>query len=247
MGAADHLKVEIAEAFAGVAYPGDKNLVYDNSGAHLECAEVAEAFRGKHWREVELDLLRHQSAAVFFMTPGAYRFYLPAYLLASIDRYHEADTMPGSVVFSLTPPREPADEGEFRKRIGLIDAAQAKAIRGFLAFLREAHVEDFPDDQLARALSFWTSWVAAPLASGRRPRGSRGGWALVVAGLLCFAMVAVAMVSNGFVGEVAAGPVTLALPRWALPVLGLCLVLLGAILIAAHRGGSDGAARLPQS
>ena len=46
---AEELRHEIEAAFAETKYPGDDRLVYDNSGDHLECNEVAAALRGKEW------------------------------------------------------------------------------------------------------------------------------------------------------------------------------------------------------
>lgn len=71
---------KIASSFEKMPYPGDLNIVYDNSGYHLECVEIQNIFANKHWNELTLETLLAQNSALAFMTPQAFRFYLPAYL-----------------------------------------------------------------------------------------------------------------------------------------------------------------------
>jgi len=138
-------------------YPGDDQLVYDNSGYHLECNEVLAAFRGKHWREVPFETLRYESAALSFMTPAAYRYYLPAYLLACILDYAEADMIPDTVVFSLIPPTDPKSVkiyGEsYRRCMAGFTPAQRDTLRSFLEFMKARHGEDYPSGDLDQALA----------------------------------------------------------------------------------------------
>ena len=104
---AEELRHKLEVAFAEVKYPGDERLVYDTSGRVLECKQVAAAFRGKHWRQIQCDNL--ESGAIFCLSPEAYRFYLPAYLITSVLHYDEADVIPSEVVFSLIPPSDAKD------------------------------------------------------------------------------------------------------------------------------------------
>jgi hypothetical protein len=157
---ADRVVAQIERAFADVVYPGDDHLVYDASGYHLEAAEIATAFRGRHWRDVPLATLKRESSGLFFMTPAAYRFYLPAYLIAAIRAYDETDTLPGSVVFSLTaaPAEDPGRAESFRARVADLTPSQRDAIRSFLEFLAAEHGRDFPLGDIERALdSSWRS------------------------------------------------------------------------------------------
>jgi hypothetical protein len=89
----DALKNLIRQAFADVSYPGDGNLVaHANYGD--EYTFTKEAFRGRDdWRTLEWEFLDdapdgYSSALSFFM-PEAFRFYLPAYLLADLDKQLE--------------------------------------------------------------------------------------------------------------------------------------------------------------
>jgi hypothetical protein len=82
------------------------------------------------------------------MTPEAIRFYLPAYLLASIIRYRESDQIPGSIMFLLRLP-EAGDLNanvRFRARFGSLTERQVCAIRAYLQYFHDEHAEDFPSD-----------------------------------------------------------------------------------------------------
>jgi hypothetical protein len=152
-GTADKLRKHIEAAFAETNYPGDALLVYDNSGHHLECNEVAAAFRGKHWKEISLEILRYHSAGIVFLTPEAYRFYLPAYLLAAVMHYNQADTIPDSVVFSLIPPADANDFQAYQRRIEGFTPAQRQAIKYFLEYLKQTHPEDDVLGDLDKAIA----------------------------------------------------------------------------------------------
>jgi hypothetical protein len=143
----------IQSAFAEVEYPGDSKLVYDNSGTHLECAEVEKEFKGKHWNVMPLEVLRRNSASIFFLSPEAYQFYLPAYLLCSILHYAESDKIPDSIVFSLIPPIDAKVAELYRKRVQRFTPVQKRAIRSFLRFMKHHHQKDDPLGDIDRALS----------------------------------------------------------------------------------------------
>ncbi len=96
----------ITDSFESLEYPGDLNIVYDNTGTHLECMEVQQAFQGKHWCEVTDEVLLRQNAGLFFMTPAAFRFYLPAYLLFVVQAFDQSDVLPETTVQCLTLPVE---------------------------------------------------------------------------------------------------------------------------------------------
>lgn len=150
---AEKLIQEIETAFAGTEYPGDHRLVYADTDEHLEAREIAEAFRGMDWRELSVDMLRYHSQSLFFMTADAYRFYLPAYLVAAVLHYDVADTIPGSVVFSLIPPLDDRDTISYRQQMRGFTSAQRQAIRSFLEFMKACHGEDFPLQELDQALA----------------------------------------------------------------------------------------------
>jgi len=149
---AEQLQHEIEAAFANVQYPGDERLVYDASGYHLECNEVLAAFKGKHWKDVSLETLLYHSDGVYSFTPEAYRFYLPAYLLAGSLDYDRADMIPFTVVMSLIPPPDARDLTNYRLRMEGFTPGQRRVIKSFLEFLKRHYSMDDPLGDIDRAL-----------------------------------------------------------------------------------------------
>lgn len=149
---ANEVVVEIEQAFAKAKYPGDGALVYDNSGGHLECNAVAEAFRTKHWKDVPLETIRREGQGLFFLTPEAYRFYLPAYLEAAVTHHREADAAIGSTLFSLELPKRKQDRESYRQRVSGFSAAQLRAIISWLRWMEKRYAADFPLGNIDKAL-----------------------------------------------------------------------------------------------
>lgn len=89
----EDVKNQIAHAFADGEYPGDQRLAGSIEGD--EPALLASEFRGKtDWRALDAAFLDAApdgfSSALSFYSDEALRFYLPAYLLASIDERLES-------------------------------------------------------------------------------------------------------------------------------------------------------------
>ena len=88
MATTDTLKEQIRAAFAGTKYPGDKKLRDSDQGD--EPFMVEHEFYGKSdWRVLSPEFidgaLSGLGSALSFFSDAAFRFYLPAYLLADID------------------------------------------------------------------------------------------------------------------------------------------------------------------
>ena len=101
MSGLDSVKAKIREAFAGGVYPGDWCIVTSREGS--EPALLEQEFRGKSdWRALDAGFIDRApdgfGTALSFFSDEAFRFYLPAYLLADLDgRLQQADP-----VFALT-------------------------------------------------------------------------------------------------------------------------------------------------
>jgi hypothetical protein len=98
---AETVKVMIRAAFAGVEYPGDWCLRGSNEGNEPYLLE--QEFKGKSdWMPLDPAFLDRApdgyASALSFFSDEAFRFYLPAYLLADIDGRLES----ANPVFHLT-------------------------------------------------------------------------------------------------------------------------------------------------
>jgi hypothetical protein len=139
----EDLKRTIETAFAGVPYPGDQLVVY-NPG-NWEAAEYRAEFAGKHWREViDPVLLQRRRALPMFSSEGM-RFYLSAYLIATIEFPAEAVEWIGPLIQTLYPDCDPPWIGgetvreyamsEWDKLMRILTAQQKHAIRLFFEYL----------------------------------------------------------------------------------------------------------------
>lgn len=138
---------EIKTAFGDMPYPGAECIVNDWGGNDLERKRIREEFSGyENWLDVPRELLLQERDALPLFEPQGFRFYLPAYMLFTIEDYDRADMIPESIVHSLTLPDAGTELYEFvRERLVLFSEKQRKAVLHFLEYLERCHAEDFTD------------------------------------------------------------------------------------------------------
>ncbi len=100
------LLIHIQEHFSEVPYPGDDHIVIDDTGTHLECEDIKHKLIDHHWHELSFETLDQLHSALFFLSPGGYRFYLPAFMFYSVADFYRADVIPDEVIQTLTLPNE---------------------------------------------------------------------------------------------------------------------------------------------
>ena len=136
------LKEQVKAAFAEVPYPGDGNIV---QGSSLEAKEIESFFRGKRWEEITLENLNSNppmdpSAGPSFMTEQAFHYYLPAYLMITIDSKPEADVIPEFTVHRLSIPEiAEAERSWYQSRVVRFTRAQRRAVKAVLEYVRDTY------------------------------------------------------------------------------------------------------------
>lgn len=126
------LKQIIEEAFAEVPYPGDNNITrcpYHCS----ECRRIAEYFKGRQWTGYEIEELRNNNVALSLFTPEAFQYFLPAFMLASVDFYEKGDIIPDAIRFHFEYSQEA--KGHFVVRMSKFSPAQRKAMIDYLVYM----------------------------------------------------------------------------------------------------------------
>lgn len=126
------IKQTIEEAFANVSYPGDNNITrcpYNCS----ECRRIAAHFKGKTWEGHTAEELRGYQVALTLFTPEAFHYFLPAFMLVSMDSYEKGDVLPDAIRFHFEYAHE--IQGHFPVRMTKLSAAQRKAIIDYLIFM----------------------------------------------------------------------------------------------------------------
>ena len=124
----------------------------------------ANAFKGMNWKEVARDFAHRYRDAVFWFTPNAFHYYLPAFMAATLYGKGMDELFAGSIVRLL---RFDEDLGfrKFRKeRWSLLADGQCAELLRWLIFLRNTvddesiYTEDLEaaiETVKARA---WESW-----------------------------------------------------------------------------------------
>jgi hypothetical protein len=146
------LKHHICEAFADVLYPGDGYLV-----AHANDGDVytwtKEAFSGQDdWRTLDPTFLDESfngwGSALSFFTPSAFRFYLPAYLLADLDKPLEQGSPYVALCFGLSAADQAKPTSRKTRREARYRGGQTKFM------LRSQRFADFTPSQASAVVAY---------------------------------------------------------------------------------------------
>jgi hypothetical protein len=163
---ARRLIAEITEAFAEVPHPGPKNIT--NEGCCEECDEIA-AWYGWHTAEEllrELEIHENESPSML-LKPSAFHYFLPAYLIHSLEPFDpEADRLSSCVyalcsIFETTQDKYIANIHSEEMR--LFNSRQRNAIVSYLRFLArvfemtECETLEFWMDRLRKGIEHWSN------------------------------------------------------------------------------------------
>ncbi len=155
----------IVSAWADAEYPGDDRLAARPSCCG-EYADVAEFFRGRHWRDVTLETLREYAgpanACHAFMSDEALRFYLPSFMAIALDeplsgaRSGWEASMTDVALWALLPPRYRPEVHAVEQQVG-VQGAPSVCSPEAAARLRAwwyARMTRFTGDQHAAIVAF---------------------------------------------------------------------------------------------
>lgn len=124
----------IEAAFFGVEHPGDDNLtIYRAEGREFD--ETFQLLQDTDWTELSVSEFLLGDSPFPDLAPRAFHYFMPAFLLASLDESLEVDVS-DSLVFHLSPERSKHKDAdisydntdEYNKRIALFDTAQRRVI-----------------------------------------------------------------------------------------------------------------------
>jgi hypothetical protein len=118
---APELIAAVEAAFADVAMPADSISDHPDNDEG-----TAEYFRGKSWRGHTPERLRRYSIALLAFTPEAFRYYLPAFLIAALNAPEESPL--DSIIFSVSPPKDKPKRPSFWRRWELFSGAQRRVV-----------------------------------------------------------------------------------------------------------------------
>ncbi len=171
MNKTESIKEMIKRSFVYATYPGDNNLRGSNQGDEPFLLE--EEFKGKtDWRTLDarfIDLAPDGfGSALSFFSPEAFRFYLPAYLIADIDEslMHSDPVfclcygLDDSTKNKLVNPRFYGNQTWFelkQQHFGVFNMHEFQAITAYLRYILETdRLVDFEMKNVKEALqNYW--------------------------------------------------------------------------------------------
>lgn len=171
------LKRQIEEAFADVPSPGsDPRELVENYSEFQKSDGMftADAFAGRHWKDMPIEAITDNAIVadgILQMAPQAFLFYLPGFMITTLDRPNCFWEGEGTLIFTLCP-REPHDYDpsmnpdrvkyaravdeaiakDYKEKMSLLSPVQRKAVIDFLTYLRE--VEGSGDPSINRAIDY---------------------------------------------------------------------------------------------
>jgi hypothetical protein len=143
----------IRNAFAGISYPGDENLI--GSPEHRaeceECEGIYNFFVGKTWEEaLEKDADGWLDYGQSFFKPLAWQYYLPAFLIQGINEESFSS-------FYFAPNDDPSLVDFEENRVELLSAGQCSVIVEFLQISGDLSkgIHDWIEEDNLEALNYW--------------------------------------------------------------------------------------------
>jgi hypothetical protein len=132
MEAAQLLKA-IHAAFGTLPVPPARSLLsYADSSAQAFRTELA----GKRWQDLSASFWTKRWACCCYLSPEAYRYYLPSLLVAALQEFPSDDGLVSSVVFHLRPDFHPlyyqGEDSVLRARLSILSTDQYRAVSAFL-------------------------------------------------------------------------------------------------------------------
>ena len=163
-------KQRVQSAFAEVPFPGDSNL--RNSSEGEEPFLLEQEFQGKDdWTTLSPDFIDQApddfATALSFFSIAAFRFYLPAYLLADLEGQLTYTDPVFFLTYGLTDATREVEVNPKRygtltwfeyvsTRFSVFTSMQAGAIASYLKVKREEAATDYEREQIEQALhNFW--------------------------------------------------------------------------------------------
>jgi hypothetical protein len=145
-----NLVPQIRAAFHDRPYPGDDNLVDVDD---LEGIDIRRDFKGRRWEEVPPGVIERNHDSLPLFTTEAFCYYLPAYLVYSLETADPTSNVPFFTLLSLMglgPQRRAARR--------LMTPQEREAICAYLrSFAATAHEDDQDaDDALEAVRLLWS-------------------------------------------------------------------------------------------
>ena len=144
----ENVKKSIIEAFAHTPPPADNNIsseTYDDEG-------TSAFFKGKTWQVLSVNELKKHSSSLTFFTAEAFRYYLPAFMLAEIENPLEADVIGQNILSHFSPPgQDDFWKPIYEERLSRFSQPERVAIANFVVFYGKTY--SYPKKEIEMILT----------------------------------------------------------------------------------------------
>lgn len=153
------LERQVRDAFRGLCYPGDENLVGRESSSHTdvcdpESVEIKKLFSGKQWDEITRDHLCDTPQAIAFLSSKGFVYYLPAILLATLGFEPKTAYFRDNFIATLTPHK--GNQQRFLHIVRALNDEQKQIIANYLTFVTQELYSGHPVGEAQIALDrYW--------------------------------------------------------------------------------------------
>jgi hypothetical protein len=155
----EQVTAQIEAAFAETPYP-ESGII--GMGCGWEGEEIQQALSDKHWKEITLELMLEHHDQIPCTTPAGFRFYLPAWMLAALLHYEEAEDISDNLIYNLSPPSGTEMLAHFLYHVSAFNSREKTAIFAFLNAFRQLHPSEYEFEEtfqgnrtLHRAIEYW--------------------------------------------------------------------------------------------
>jgi hypothetical protein len=156
---------KIAEAFDEEKFPRGVEFFIASANQMFDTEKALADMDYEKWDQIPLEVLITHRDRMTYFTEYGFRFMLPAFLTAAINRPKQVDVMRDNIIHLLIPP--PVSETylsqRFNKRAEMLSTSQAEAILHFF----NAYTDIYPTDEwsfnprdealIGKAVQFWKS------------------------------------------------------------------------------------------
>ncbi|MDX1953425.1 MAG: DUF6714 family protein [Verrucomicrobiota bacterium] len=149
--------MEIQEAFDLVVTPAASEWLHEECG---DDDDIVDFFRFKSWKNIPSATIAKNYSALPFLSPKAFAFVLPAYLIWVLENYKtSASPTVDTTIYNLTPFNKSENLDLFiESKYHLLTNNQKTAILKWLLFLSKYGEERVDMKFVRKALGYWLTY-----------------------------------------------------------------------------------------
>ncbi len=125
----EFLRQEILQVFPKTKPPRSDDITTDTYG---DSPRVTLSFDGVRWWSASSKIIDDNYDNLPLLTPEAFHYYFPAFLLRSLERFESDNQTLAFTVYSLSPTKKSRNDPWYSTRVNLFTPEQVSVIRKFL-------------------------------------------------------------------------------------------------------------------